>query len=161
MKRIPVVFPLALTVVWVLLTESLSPGNILLGLIVSFGMVLAFGKLRPVTPRMGRVGVLIKLIFVVLLDIIKSNIAVGRIVLGLTGGRTVRADFLDVPLDMRDPHALAALAMIVTATPGTVWSGLSEDSSVLRLHVLDLQDPEQWVRTIKQRYERPLMEIFE
>jgi multicomponent K+:H+ antiporter subunit E len=161
MKRIPVVFPLALTVVWVLLTESLSPGNILLGLVVSFGMVLAFSKLRPVTPRMGRVDVLIKLIFVVLLDIIKSNIAVGRIVLGLTGGRTVRADFLDVPLDMRDPHALAALAMIVTATPGTVWSGLSEDSSVLRLHVLDLQDPEQWVRTIKQRYERPLMEIFE
>ena len=26
---------------------------------------------------------------------------------------------------------------------------------------LDLQDPERWIRTIKQRYERPLMEIFE
>lgn len=161
MRRIPVVFPLGLAAMWVVLTESLSPGNILLALVVSFGMVLAFRKLRPVTPRMRRVDVLIKLIFVVVLDIIKSNIAVGRIVLGLTGGRTVNADFLDIPLDMRDPHGLAALSMIVTATPGTVWAGLSDDSSMLRLHVLDLDDPQEWTRTIKQRYERPLMEIFE
>jgi multicomponent K+:H+ antiporter subunit E len=53
------------------------------------------------------------------------------------------------------------LAMILTATPGTVWVDLSTDSSELTLHVLDLKDETQWVRTIKQRYERPLMEIFE
>jgi multicomponent K+:H+ antiporter subunit E len=82
-------------------------------------------------------------------------------VLGLTHGREVSSGFLDIPLDMRDPHGLAVLAMIVTATPGTVLSGLADDSSMLRLHVLDLQDPEAWIRTIKQRYERPLREIFE
>jgi multicomponent K+:H+ antiporter subunit E len=101
------------------------------------------------------------LLFRVLLDIVKSNIAVGRIVLGLTHGREVKSGFLDIPLEMRDPHGLAVLAMIVTATPGTVWAGLAEDSSVVRLHVLDLQDPDAWIRTIKQRYEGPLREIFE
>lgn len=161
MKRIPVLFPLGLAVLWLVLTESLSLGNILLGLVVAFGMVLSFQKLRPVRPRLRNVYVGFILLFVVLKDIIKSNIAVGRIVLGLTGGRTVKSDFLDIPLDLRDPHGLAVLAMIVTATPGTVWSGLTDDSSVLRLHVLDLQDPEEWIRTIKQRYERPLREIFE
>ena len=163
MKRIPMMFPLGLTVLWLVLTESLSPGNIVLGLVVAFGMVLSFQKLRPVRPRMRlrRVHVGIKLLFMVLVDIIHSNIAVGRIVLGLNGGRVVRSEFLDIPLDLRDPHGLAALAMIVTATPGTVWSGLANDSSMLRLHVLDLQDPDAWIRTIKQRYEKPLMEIFE
>jgi multicomponent K+:H+ antiporter subunit E len=124
-------------------------------------MVLSFQKLRPVRPRVRRLHIGIGLFFRVLLDIVRSNIAVGRIVLGLNGGRVVKSEFLDVPLDLRDPHGLAALAMILTATPGTVWSGLANDSSMLRLHVLDLQDPDQWIRTIKQRYEKPLMEIFE
>ena len=161
MRRIPIMFPLGLTVLWLMLTGSMSPGNVVLGLVVAFGMVLSFQKLRPVRPRVRRIHVGIGLLFRVLLDVIRSNIAVGRIVLGLNGGRVVKSEFLEVPLDMRDPHGLAALAMILTATPGTVWSGLANDSSMLRLHVLDLQDPEHWVRMIKERYERPLMEIFE
>ncbi len=161
MMRIPVLLPLVLTALWLVLTETLTLGNTLLGLLVGFGMVLSFQKLRPVRPRLGRVHVAVALFFRVLIDIIKSNLAVGRIVLGLTGGREVRSGFLDIPLELRDPHGLAVLAMIVTATPGTVWSGLADDSSVLRLHVLDLQDPQGWIRTIKQRYEGPLREIFE
>ncbi|MBM0107045.1 Na+/H+ antiporter subunit E [Steroidobacter sp. S1-65] len=161
MMRIPVLFPLGLAVLWLVLTESLSPGHILLGLAVGFGMVLSFQKLRPVRPRPKRWHVAIRLALMVLIDIIKSNIAVGRVVLGLTGGRTVKSEFLDIPLDLRDPHGLSVLAMILTATPGTVWSGLAKDSSMLRLHVLDLQDPDAWIRTIKTRYERPLIQIFE
>jgi multicomponent K+:H+ antiporter subunit E len=161
MKRIPLLLPLGLTVLWLVLTESLAPGNIVLGLVVAFGMVLSFRKLRPVQSRLRRIHVGIKLLFVVLIDVIRSNIAVGRIVLGLNGGRAVKSEFLDIPLDMRDPHGLAALAMILTATPGAVWSGLANDSSMLRLHVLDLQDPQVWISTVKQRYEKPLMEIFE
>ncbi|MBL8265147.1 Na+/H+ antiporter subunit E [Steroidobacter sp.] len=161
MKRIPILFPLGLTVLWLVLTESASLGNILLGLAVAFGMVLSFQKLRPVTPRLRRMHLAFGLLFVVLIDIVQSNLAVGRIVLGLTGKREVKSGFLDIPLDLHDPHGLAVLAMILTATPGTVWSGLADDSSVLTLHVLDLQDPDRWTHTIKQRYERPLMEIFQ
>jgi len=160
-NNIPIVFPLALTVLWLLLTESLTLGNILLGLVVAFGIVISFQVLRPTKARLGRVHVALGLLCKVLWDIVQSNIAVGRIVLGLTGGREVKSGFLDIPLDLRDPHGLAVLSMIVTATPGTVWSGLADDSSMLRLHVLDLEDPDAWRQTIKQRYERPLMEIFE
>ena len=94
-------------------------------------------------------------------DIVRSNIAVGRIVLGLNGKRAIRSGFLEVPLDMRDPHGLAALATIVTSTPGTIWVDLSQDGATLTLHVLDLRDEEASIHTIKQRYERLLMEIFE
>lgn len=161
MMRIPVLFPLGLAGLWLVLAQSVSPGNVLLGLVLGFGMVLSFQKLRPVRPRPRRFLVAIRLMFIVTFDIIRSNIAVGRVVLGLTGGRVVKSEFLDIPLELRDPHGLSVLAMIVTATPGTVWSGLAEDSSMLKLHVLDLDDPEQWIRTIKHRYERPLIQIFE
>jgi multicomponent K+:H+ antiporter subunit E len=97
----------------------------------------------------------------VLADILRSNLAVARIVLGLTGGRDIRSGFIDVPLQLRDPHGLAVLAAIVTSTPGTVWSDLSADGEKLTLHVLDLRDEAALIATIKQRYERLLMEVFE
>ena len=56
---------------------------------------------------------------------------------------------------------LAALAAIITATPGTVWAGLSDDGQQLTLHILDIEDEEHWIRYIKDRFERPLMRIFE
>jgi multicomponent K+:H+ antiporter subunit E len=101
------------------------------------------------------------LLWRVFVDILRSNVAVGRIVLGLNGKREIRSGFLEVPLDMRDPHGVAALSTIVTSTPGTIWVDLSADGATLTLHVLDLRDEQAWIDTIKQRYERLLMEIFE
>jgi len=62
---------------------------------------------------------------------------------------------------MRDPNALAVLAMIVCITPGTAWAELSLDRSMLLLHALEVDDPEAMAADIKRRYEAPLMEIFE
>ncbi|MNY76143.1 Na(+)/H(+) antiporter subunit E [compost metagenome] len=68
---------------------------------------------------------------------------------------------MHIPLDLRDPNGLAVLAMVVCITPGTAWAELSLDRSMLLLHVLEMDDPEGIVAKVKERYERPLMEIFE
>jgi multicomponent K+:H+ antiporter subunit E len=94
----------------------------------------------------------------VILDSLRSNVTVSTAVLSR---RALRSGFVRVPLDVRDPNALAVLAMIVTATPGTAWAELAHDRSALLLHVLSLEDGPGLVATFKQRYERPLMEIFE
>lgn len=150
-----------LTVLWMVLNQSASAGHLLLGVLLGVLVSWAGSTLRPLQARLRRVDQAVALLFVVLGDIIRSNIGVARIVLGLVGEHRIRPAFLDVPLDMRDPHGLAALAAIVTSTPGTVWVGLSADGSVLRLHVLDLTDEDHWIRLIKERYERRLMRIFE
>jgi len=68
--------------------------------------------------------------------------------------------FLDIPLTLRNPAGLAALACIITSTPGTAWAGYDATSGVLTMHVLDLVDAEAMRDTIRERYERRLMEIF-
>lgn len=146
---------------WLLLNASLSPGHVLLGLGLAFALLWLAGPLRPLRPRLYRPWLLLPLIARVAVDIVRSNIGVARVVLGLTGSRTVYSRFLDIPLDLRDPHALAVLSAIVTSTPGTSWAGMSPDGARLTLHVLDLQVEAYWIRTIKERYERPLMGIFE
>ena len=73
----------------------------------------------------------------------------------------INAAFVQVPLDMRDPNGLAVLAMILCLTPGTAWGEVSFDRSTLLIHVFDLDDEAAFIALIKERYERPLMEIFE
>lgn len=52
------------------------------------------------------------------------------------------------------------LAVILTSTPGSAWLEYdSNDNSVL-LHVLDIKDESIWRDTIKNRYEKLLLEIF-
>ena len=161
MRRVPPVLTLVLVAMWLLLNNSASLGHILLGFVIAVLLMLAAAQLRPVHPRLRKLWTVVPLIFMVLVDIIRSNVAVAMIVLGLVRGRAVRSGFIDIPLDLRDPHGLAILASIITSTPGTAWAGVTEDGSTLRLHVLDLKDEGEWIRMIKERYERPLMRIFE
>ena len=66
-----------------------------------------------------------------------------------------------LPLELRDPHALAALAMITTVIPGTVWSELAPDNSALLLHVFDLDDEAAFIAHFTADYVHPLKEVFE
>jgi len=101
-----------------------------------------------------------ELLGLVLADIVRSNLAVARIVLGLHRAKRT-AGFLSMPLELRDPRGLAVMACIVTATPGTSWARYDAARNILTIHVLDLVDEAVWIRLFKERYERRLMEIFE
>ncbi|MBS0511329.1 MAG: Na+/H+ antiporter subunit E [Proteobacteria bacterium] len=151
---------LVLLLVWLVLNDSFSAGHLLLGLLLALMVAAMLPSARPLQARVRRPLLAIRLLLRVLADVIRSNITVVGIVLGPERRRR-SPGFIQVPLDLRDPHGLAVLSMIVTATPGTVWAETSPDHRVLTLHILELEDESAWQRTIKERYERPLMEIFE
>jgi multicomponent K+:H+ antiporter subunit E len=146
---------------WLLLVGSASPGALLLGLLLALLGVRGLLALDPERARLRRPRAALELAWVVLLEVFRSNNAVARLILSRAGARDRTSGFVRVPLDLRDPYGLAALACIVTATPGTVWVEYDSAEGAMLLHVLDLIDPEEWVRIIKDRYERRLMEIFE
>ena len=151
---------LALWALWLLLNLSLSAGNLLLGAALAILAPVMFAPLRPLPVRIRRPGVIIKLFFLVGRDVVASNIAVAWGVLR-AGKNPPRSRFIKIPLDLRDANGLAALSMITTVVPGTIWSELALDRSVLLLHVFDLEDEAQFIEHFKTAYERPLMEIFE
>lgn len=150
-----------LAVLWLVLNQTLEFAQVLFGFALGALLAWASSRLRPVRSSLRRFDLAAALVVIVVIEIVKSNIAVGRIVLGLVRDREVRSGFLEIPLELRDPHGLAALATIITATPGTVWAGQSADGTHLTLHVLDLDDEQRWIAYIKQRFEAPLRRIFE
>lgn len=146
-------------VLWLLLNQSLSLGHILLGGAVALVGGWALAALKPPKARPRRLAAIFRLAAFVFADIARSNFAVARIILGL--GRKARTSgFVEIPLELRDPYGLATLACIITSTPGTLWANFNASNGTLTIHVLDLIDETEWVRTVKGRYERLLLEIF-
>jgi multicomponent K+:H+ antiporter subunit E len=151
---------LALFALWLLLNQSISAGHLLLGTVVAVAMPLISAPLRPMPARIRRPRALLHLILTVGWDVWMSNLKVGWDVLR-SARRIPASAFVRIPLDLRDANALAALAIITTVVPGTVWCELALDRSAVLLHVWDLEDEAAFIAHYKSRYETPLMEIFE
>ncbi|MEI2415715.1 Na+/H+ antiporter subunit E [Orrella sp. JC864] len=149
-----------LLVLWLLMNDSTSPGYVALGLALAWFGPVAADRLRPLKARARLTPAILRLLGNVLVDNVRSNIAVACVILG-RDERRQHSGFIQVPLDLRDPHGLAVLAAVVTSIPGTVFAGLKADGSELTLHVLSLKDEAEWIRIVKTRYERPLREIYE
>ncbi|HET9596681.1 MAG TPA: Na+/H+ antiporter subunit E [Anaeromyxobacteraceae bacterium] len=150
----------ALFALWLVLAQSISAGTLLLGGALALAAPALAAGLRPLPVRVRRPLVAARLAARVVLDALRANATVIRTILG-AGARDQPSRFVRVPLEVRDPNALAVLAMIITATPGTAWAEVSTDRRALLLHVLSVHDEAAVVDDIKRRYERPLMEIFE
>jgi multicomponent K+:H+ antiporter subunit E len=137
----------------------MSPGTILLGVLLAYIGGWTITPLEPPEVSVRRPGAILTLAALVIFDIIRSNIAVARIITGLAN--PTKSGFVEIPLDLQNSYGLAVLAIIITSTPGTVWVDFNSRERFLTIHVLDLVDEEAWVRTVKNRYERRLLEIFE
>jgi multicomponent K+:H+ antiporter subunit E len=150
---------LLIAVVWLLLT-SISLGSALLGLMLGLAIPLFTSAYWPDRPRIRSPLTIVEYALVVLWDIIVANFQVAYLIL-FRRGDTLRSCFITVPLDLRTPEAITALAGTITMTPGTVSSDLSADGRALLVHCLETDHPEDTVARIKTRYESRLRRIFE
>ncbi len=146
-----------LLLTWLVLQQSLAAGTILVGLVIALGLSRLWTRLDAPRVHVRHVGKLLLLGLRVVVDIVASNWAVARLIVTR---RKHASAFVAIDLELQQPAALAVLACIITATPGTIW--VSHDSRLRRLtiHVLDVASREQLVHNIKQRYEPALREVF-
>ena len=148
-----------LFIAWLMLNGSLSAGHAVLGAVLAVGVPWFTERLRPDKAVLKRGDVAIRLAALVLKDIVLSSVEVARRILGPESA--IQPRFLWLPLDIRDPHGIVALAGIVTMTPGTLSSDLSDDRRHLLIHAFNAGDEAALIADIKTRYEAPLRKIFE
>lgn len=71
----------------------------------------------------------------------------------------VESGVVAVPLTVTSDMEIAVLATVINLTPGTLSLDLSPDRSVLYVHGLDVNDPEEFRREIKDGFERRILQI--
>ena len=149
---------LTVFVFWMLMVDNFGLGQWLMAMLLGVVIPLFATRLDREFARIGTLRPVPKLLCVVLWDILASNLRVAAQVLGPE--HKLKPGFIWVPLDIANIHGIAVLTSIITLTPGTVSSALSDDRKYLLVHVFNLKDADEVIRQIKTRYEAPLMEIF-
>jgi multicomponent K+:H+ antiporter subunit E len=148
-------------VLWLLLNQSLDAAQLLLGACLGVAVPLLTRNLQPLAyPRLARPLVFVRLLAMALVEIVRSGFNVSRIIL-FSRADGLKSQFITIPLDLRSPYGLAMLSCLINSTPGTVWVEILPARHELALHVFDLHDEQWWIDTIKTRYEKPLVDIFE
>jgi len=148
----------ALVLFWLWLNNTLAPGHLVLGALVGWALPLFARRFWTERERVSRPWLLLPFAGRVLLDVVTANLRVARAVLGPVA--RLSPGFARVPLDIRSDLGIMALSSTITLTPGTLTADLSEDRRELLVHYLDERDELQLVAEIKERYERPLKEVF-
>ena len=144
---------------WLLLNESFSVAQILLGSAIAIAGSWVLVRLDAPPLLFRRLWIIMRLGLEVFVDMIRSNMRVARLVFKDKHERT--PGFIRIQLNVRSHYSLAVLACIITATPGTSWVAYEPAGNVLIIHVLDLADDDDWGEIIRVRYEGLLKEIFE
>lgn len=151
---------LALLALWLALARAATAAQLFLGLGLALVVPILTSKLRPFAGRVRRPLLVVRFIWRVGGDVLRSSVEVAWGVIQWPWRRP-DSRFVIVPLDLRDPVGLAALSMVTTVVPGTVWSELALDRGALLLHVWNVGDEAAFVARFKARYEQPLREMFE
>jgi len=148
-----------LLILWLILQQSAGLGHILLGAAIAIAASLAAAAIIPEPVRLRKPLLIVLLVVVAGLDIVRSNIAVLSVL--LHPKPQPKAGFIEMRLELTNTFGLAILACLITATPGSAWLEYNRARSTVLIHVFDLVDAQEWEETIKARYEKLLLEIFQ
>ncbi|TCP62880.1 multisubunit potassium/proton antiporter PhaE subunit [Rhodovulum bhavnagarense] len=149
-----------LTLVWLGLVNTITPGNLLLGVILGIVLPLVTSVYWPNRPRLRRPLMVVEYGLIVLWDIVVANVQVAKII-AFKRNEKIHSHWINIPLDLTSPEAITVLAGTITMTPGTVSTMLASDGRAILVHCLHTDDPEGVRDDIKARYERRLKEIFQ
>jgi multicomponent K+:H+ antiporter subunit E len=151
------ILSLLLGVSWLALSHSLALVHMLSALLIA---LIVPRLIHPFLGPAARIhwGAALRLVWVVLKDIVLSNITVARLVLGPM--KAMSPAWMAVPLASDHPMVNALFASIITTTPGTVSCVVDESRREILVHALNCDDADGMVGDMKARYEAALLSVF-
>lgn len=148
---------IALAFLWVLTVSELSLANLITGYILGLLPVFMLRRFFPGTFYLKRIFLIIKLILIFLREMIKANYHLFKII--LSPKIDIHPGFFAYPCDLEEEWEVSLLSALISLTPGTVIVAISDDSSVLYIHGIDLTDADETIEDIKNHFENIIKEV--
>lgn len=68
---------------------------------------------------------------------------------------------IEIPLDLTSDVQITLLGNLITLTPGTLTLDVSSDRRFIYVHSMRVDDPEAFRRSIKDGFEKRILEVFD
>jgi multisubunit Na+/H+ antiporter MnhE subunit len=146
----------ALTAVFCLTVASNAWQDIVLGLVISTGLVFAFGRRllpRPLPDNGYVLHIIIYLpvfLWMLFVDVVKGTLQVASIVIGLRP--LEHPGIVRVPLGNHTQNSIGMVGLLVTISPGSFLVDVNRDENVMLVHYIDASNPEQCRADLEKYY---------
>lgn len=152
-----------LAAVYALTLRSAAPADLATGALLGTVLTLALPLTRRTTastpPRFARrLAAFPAFALAVLADVARGTFDVALRVAGLRPAD--RGGMVEVPIGARSELGVAVSALTATLSPGTLLVDVDRDREVLVFHVIDASDPDGFVRTQQDFYDRHQRSVF-
>lgn len=149
---------LMLALAWVAMTGSFDAGGFSVGFVIGYVVLYLLQGVTGRSSYFVKVPRLLGFAGFYLFEVLRANIRVAIDV--VTPGSTRSPGVVAVPLDASTDVEITLLANLITMTPGSLAIDVSDDRSVLYVHSMFLDDPEAFRQTIKDDFERRVLELL-
>lgn len=150
-----------LAIGWAAATGSFAAGNLLFGAIVAVAALLLVRARIQRPGVMRRMGRMLSLAWLFLVELIVSAVRVAVLVLRPNMNRHLKPGIIAFPLTVTRDAEITLLANMITLTPGTLSVDVSDDRKVLYVHAVSVSDRDALVRDIAGGFERKIIEAFQ
>ncbi len=157
MSRLLLNIMLALT--WMMITGQFEPVNFLGGFIIGYLILwLLRGAMGDESSYYLKVRQTLGFLLFFMKELFVANLRVAYDV--LTARHHMHPGVVAIPLDVESDLEITLLANLITLTPGTLSLDVSHDRKVLYVHGMYIDNVQSFRRSIKDGFERRLMELL-
>lgn len=143
--------------IWMFLKSDYSPSTFFIGYLLGLLIMLAYQNFFTDRFYLWRVLAVIKLLLLFLKELVLSNIAVLKHV--LNPKLVIRPGIFALETELTKDWEITTLANLITLTPGTLVVDVSLDSKILYIHALDIAEKHEAIDSIKNSFEKAIMEV--
>lgn len=154
------VLNLLLAFVWAAAVGEFSTSNLAFGFLVGYAALYLVARQQDRSGYFAKVRLVGGLFVHFVWQLLLSSLRVAYDVITPHDRQRMRPGIVAVPLDVSSDAGLVILANLISATPGTLSLDISADRKVLYVHAMYADDVEGLRRSIKEGFERRLLEIL-
>ena len=143
--------------VWMFMTNSFTPAGFVIGFIVGLLLIILMRRFFSHRLYTSRIWAVISLFFLFLKELVLSSYSVFKLV--VQPRLNIRPAVFELETELEHDWEVTLLSALITLTPGTLVIGISDDQKKLYIHAIDFEDIEDAVSSIKNTFERAIMEV--
>ncbi|MBM7609219.1 multicomponent Na+:H+ antiporter subunit E [Lysinibacillus composti] len=146
-----------LAFLWMFLSSNYSLSRLIIGYLLGLLVIIALRKFFKTRLYVDRVWAVIKLTVLFIKELILANITVLKLV--IKPKLDMQPAFFKYDTTLTEEWEITLLSSLITLTPGTVVVHVSDDSKSLFIHVIDSQDIDETIDSIKYSFEKAILEV--
>lgn len=152
-----IVVNLAVSFMWMFLSESYTFKSFLFGYVLGALLLLVLNRFFPSRYYLKPLYKFFVLFLIFIRELILSNIDVVKLV--YRRKPDIEPGIFKLPIEVKQNWEITLLANLITLTPGTLTVAISDDQSTLFIHAMHIDTIDESIDSIKNTFEKAIMEV--